>query len=257
LFSPNGDLIPDTAGEPTEAIKSAVNRLSPKWQKLLAAKLWRLSGNETSSRLGVAATLETVAPKVQVLLQKETARSPLSTQALTSNPSGKRQLLADGIPKLSAGDRLRYRVENYSDRPIYLMMFGLDGNSNVLALYPFHPTNGEEIVVAPQKTLTWPPANGAIEWKIPSSPGLVQTYLICSSAPFTGAIAAMGTQIKQPGAIELSNPLEVAQAVLQDLHQASGISPETIGAAANTYTFNVDRWATFNFNYLVVPAAIV
>jgi hypothetical protein len=256
LFSPNGDLIADTVGEPTEAIKSAVNRLSPKLQKLLAAKLWRLSGNETSSRLGVKAALETGGPIAQVSIEKETTRAPFNTQKLANNPAGKRLLSGEGIPSLLAGDRVQYRIENYSDRPLYLMLFALDSNGNVFTIYAPKSSQLEELKILPDKNLTWPQPNTANELKIQSFPGIAQTYLICSSEPFTNAIAAMGNQIQQPGAIELVNPLEVAQAVLQDLHQASGIAPETIGAAADTYTLNVNNWVTFNFNYQVKPRAI-
>ncbi len=256
LFSPNGDLIADTMGEPTEAIKSAVNRLSPKLQKLLAAKLWRLSGNETSSRLGVRVTLETGGPVVQVSIEKETTRSPFNNQKLANNPAGKRLLSGEGIPSLLAGDRVQYRIENYSDRPLYLMLFALDSNGNVFTMYASDSSQLEGLTIPPEKTIIWPQPNTANELKIQGFPGLAQTYSICSSEPFTNAIAAMGNQTKQPGAIELANPLEVAQAVLQDLHQASGIAPETIGTAADTYTLNVNNWVTFNFNYQVKPRAI-
>jgi hypothetical protein len=51
---------------------------------------------------------------------------------------------------------------------------------------------------------------------------------------------------------ELFNPLEVARALLQDLHSASAIAPETIGASSDTYVLDVNAWATLTFIYQVV-----
>ena len=45
----------------------------------------------------------------------------------------------------------------------------------------------------------------------------------------------------------LSNPVEVANAVLQDLHNASGNKPDL-----DTYNLDVNTWASLNFVYQVV-----
>jgi hypothetical protein len=80
LFYLARDPIRNTAGEAGEAVKSAINRLTPKLKMLLAAKLLRLTANEGSSRLGIRASLEMVAPQPRVVMQRETLRSPLSPQ---------------------------------------------------------------------------------------------------------------------------------------------------------------------------------
>ncbi|MGH2412415.1 MAG: caspase family protein, partial [Microcystaceae cyanobacterium] len=74
LFSAGGVLIPNTADMTNEAVKSAIQRLVPQFKKLLAAKLWRLTRNGESSRLGVRATLEKVEQIIQPLRRRETTR---------------------------------------------------------------------------------------------------------------------------------------------------------------------------------------
>ncbi|MBC6419891.1 MAG: caspase family protein, partial [Prochloron sp. SP5CPC1] len=53
LYSVGGLPISNTAGVAFEAVKSAIERLRSKLETLLAAKLWRLTVNEGSSRLSV------------------------------------------------------------------------------------------------------------------------------------------------------------------------------------------------------------
>jgi hypothetical protein len=49
----------------------------------------------------------------------------------------------------------------------------------------------------------------------------------------------------------LINPLEVAQAVLQDLHNASAVK-DMNGTAADSYVLDVNHWASLSFIYQVV-----
>ncbi|MBW4575183.1 MAG: caspase family protein [Aphanothece sp. CMT-3BRIN-NPC111] len=267
LFSLGGDLIPNTVGEATEAVKLAVNRLSPKLKTLLAAKLWRLSANEESSRLGVAATLEMVAPTKQVLMQRQTWRAPKKEGALREP--------GQGIPTLPIGSRIQYRVQNYSDRPVYFMLLGIDTTGSAFALYPLVSSPEwdtseakpllKDQVIAAGETLTVPQPSSSYEWALQEPPGVAETYLVCSSAPFTGAIAVMDAAMRpqtEPERIgELFNPWDVARAVLQDLHQASALAkrdaiasfaPETTGKSSDTYALDVNTWATFSFIYQVV-----
>ncbi len=64
LFSLGGELIPNTTGEVGEAVKLTVQRLAPKLSTLLAAKLWRLTENQGSSRLASYGDLQ----KIKALL---------------------------------------------------------------------------------------------------------------------------------------------------------------------------------------------
>jgi hypothetical protein len=269
LFYLARDPIRNTAGDSAEAVKSAVNRLIPKLRTLLAAKLLRLTANEGSSRLGIRASLEIVAPQATVVMQRETLRAFSSSQAL-SNKKTKPDLMSRvgeaSVPTLPIGSRIQYRLENYSDRPLYFMLLGFDPSGNAIALYEIQASQESQespkkpplinAAIAPGQVLTLPQSPTTFNWVVSGPAGLAEIQLICSRAPFTNAIAALEVARRPKGEGEqigdLFNPLDVAQALLQDLHQASAVSPDLIGTVSDTYALDVNAWATLSFIYQVV-----
>jgi hypothetical protein len=284
LFSRGRDLIPNTVGEAGEAVKAAVNRLVPTLRTLLTAKLLRLTVNEGSSRLGVGATLEMIYPAQKVLLKRETLRRTGDAVVdSNSKPDDSRldnsEIASEGsIPTIPIGSRIQYRVQNYSDHPIYLMLIGVDSSGSGVALYPLQfPQIGDdpdakpmvkELVVEAGATLIVPQPSASFELTIHGPSGLEESLLICSSAPFTQTLATVAS-IRGPkgeGVGELFKPLSVAQAVLQDLHQAStlgkrhegeteeiaSVSAETVGISSDSYALDVKSWATLSFIYQVI-----
>jgi hypothetical protein len=261
--------IRNTSGEAGEAVKSAVNRLTPKLKTLLAAKLLRLTANEGSSRLGIRASLEMVAPEATVVMQRETLRASSSSQALALQKTNRDLTLGvegGSIPSLPIGSRIQYRLENYSDRPIYFMLLGLDPSGSAIALYEIQSLEGvqepvnkpplKDAVIAPGETLTLPQSLASSNWLVQGPAGLVEIQVICSQAPFTGVIAAMDTASRPKGEGQrigdLFNPLQVARAVLSDLHKASVIASDSMGTVSDSYVLDVNAWATLSFIYQVV-----
>lgn len=256
LFSPKQELIPNSVGEAGEAAKLAVNRLIPKLKTLLAVKLWRLTSNAGVSKLDVEATLEVISPEKQVVmqLQSEKSRKPASLPKTPRNAS----IL---LPTIAIGSQIQYRVSNKSDRPVYLLLMGLDSNKSAIALYAISPTIEpsslekpllQDIVINPGENLTVPSNSSDFQWLTHTPAAVTETYLIFSIARFTSTLAALQNGIQAPIAEKeyigaLLNPVEVAQAVLQDLHNASGIKPDI-----DTYNLDVNAWASLNFVYQVV-----
>ena len=239
LFSQSKEIISSTAGEAGEAVKVAVKRLAPRLQTLLAAKLLNLTVNERSSRLAVRATLKTTAPRSQILIEKKTDRSPdQSDQILTPPLDGRR-------PNVAIGSRIQYRIQNHSRQPIYALLIGLDSSSNAFA---FHAA---DTTIPPEETLMVSATSSTFAWVVQSPIGLTETHLICSRAPFSQTQTLLAEAFKQNSELgtirPLPNSLEVAQAVLQDLHQASQVT-----VPGDTYAFDVNAWATFRFSYQVM-----
>lgn len=268
LFYLGYEPIRSTTGEVGEAVKSAVNRLSSKLNTLLAAKLLRLTANEGSSRLGIRASLEMVSPESKMVMQRETLRvSPLKPLA---DKKISRSLIASieegNIPSLPIGSGIQYRLENYSSHPIYFMLLGWDSSGNAIALYKIqssqetqesdHTPPLKNAVIEPGETLTLPYSVAASNWVVPGPAGLAEIQLICSKVPFKKAIAALEAARRPKGEGvqigDLFNPLEVSRAVLQDLHSASAVPPESIGMASDVYALDVNVWATMSFIYRVV-----
>ncbi|WP_017653448.1 caspase family protein [Fortiea contorta] len=262
LFSLGGDLIPNTVGEIGEAVKVTAQQLLPKLPTLLAAKLWRLTENEGSSGLAVKGTLEIVSrisPKI--VMQRETVRTLKGedkSNITYRNPPGT-------VPTVPIGSRVQYRVQNLGDRPLYLILVGLRNSRNAIALYPWQisPQTSisepkpplQQIVINPGETLSVPQTATTSGWVIPGPAFFCEHQLILSTAPFSKTLAALETTkklIAEQPISPLWNPLEVAQALLQDLHNASIATAEVSTSAADSYTLDVNHWASLNFSFQVV-----
>jgi hypothetical protein len=255
LFTLAGEFIPNTSGEVGEVAKLAVQRLKPKLQSLLAAKLCRITSNEVSSQLAVKVTLETInGTTPQAVIQRQ------------SNPYTHFNTLST----ISTGTRIQFRVENKSSQILYLMMLGLDNNKNAFAFYPWQSSvqkisettsettspatqpSLQNIIIEPSASTNVPENNPGFEWIVQGFSNFCETQIILSTAPFSQTIAALAaTQIipvEQPRIMPLSNPCEVTQGLLQDLHNAS-VDKKDI---SDVFSWNVNNWVSFNFIYQVV-----
>ncbi|MEH1869446.1 MAG: caspase family protein [Nostoc sp.] len=265
LFSLGGELISNTTGEVGEAVKSTVQRLAPKLSTLLAAKLWRLTENQGSSRLALKATLEiinNISPRV--VMQRETVRG-FKTETSIQKSAQTRLIASLPTPIVPIGSRMQYRVENQSDRPVYLILLGLNNNHTAVAFYswetPQEPNTTDtkpilqEIVIAPGESLTLP-QNTASQWMISGPASECEQQLIFSTTPFSETLAALNTAkystAEQRTIGLLLNPLDVAQALLQDLHNASPLKTEMNGTAVDSYIWDVNNWASLSFSFQVV-----
>ncbi|MEM9923217.1 MAG: caspase family protein [Cyanobacteria bacterium P01_D01_bin.50] len=264
LFTLGGELIPDTLGEEGEALKVAVYRLAPKIKTLLAAKLWKLTQNEYSSGLSVKATLEIVNNKTtpRTLIQSQTRR------ALGMKVSSKKtnSVFYDDIPTVSTGTKLRYRVENSGDRPLYIMLLGLNSSQNPIALYSWQKDDDSEdnpskpelqqAIVSPGESVVIPSTTSGFEWVISGPDFWCETQMIISTAPFTQTLKALQegkhSTGDTPRISPLLNPLAVAEALLQDLKGATIKQDQTQNLPADSWVWNVNHWASFNFVFQVV-----
>ncbi|MEH2300983.1 MAG: caspase family protein [Nostoc sp.] len=256
LFSLGGELIPNTNGEVGEAVKLTVQKLAPKLSTLLAAKLWRLTENQGSSRLALKATLEIISEiSPRVVMQRQTVRT------FKTETSIKKSLPTPVVP---VGSRMQYRVENQSDSSVYLILLGLNNNHTAIAFSSWDPQEPntadtkpllKQVVIAPAETLTLP-HNAACEWVISGPASECEQQLIFSTAPFSATLAALNTTkystAEEQPISPLLNPLDIAQALLQDLHNASALKTEMNGTAADSYILDVNNWASFSFSFQVV-----
>ncbi|MEH1911822.1 caspase family protein [Nostoc sp.] len=266
LFSLGGELIPNTTGEVGEAVKLTVQRLAAKLSTLLAAKLWRLTENQGSSRLGVKATLEIISDtSPSVVMQRQTVRT-FKTETSIKKSVQTRLIASVPTPIVPIGSRMQYRVENQSDRPVYLILLGLNNNHTAIAFHfwdtPQEPNTADtkpllkEVVIAPGETLTLPQTNAASAWVISEPAFFDEQQLILSTAPFSETLAALNTAkystAEQSPISPLLNSLDVAQALLQDLDNASALKTEMNGTAADSYILDVNNWASFSFSFQVI-----
>lgn len=259
LFSPGLDVLPSTVGEAGEAVKTAVQRLVPELETLLAAKKLRLSANEGSSRLGVRASLEIVPPDEQVLMQRTTDRAPQPAPAVASLPVATNK---SSILSLPVGTRIQYRLHNFSDAPVYFMLLGRESNGDAIAILPGISSPDPDRVQSTAETqaigigqsIIVPDVSSPFKWLVQGPAGLTEIQIIFSRKPFARTFAILeSTQYLVSNYQRVSpllNPLSIAQAVLEDLHQA-GVSEQAI-ATSSDFNLDVNTWATLSFIYEVV-----
>ncbi|MBD1828092.1 caspase family protein [Microcoleus vaginatus GB1-A2] len=254
LFSLAQMLIPDTQGDGGEAVKVAVQRLTPQLKAQQAGKLLRLTINEGSSRLKVRAELATLAPQARAVAQREPVRAggdyrlqPLSGE---SEKSASAHILS-----LPEGSLVRYTLYNDSERPVYFVVFCSDcaGRLSVLGAESKDAVGGMSRAIAPGENLSVPAA-GASGWPVSPPIGLAETIIIFSENNFDRTLAAMEMQQTRealPIGV-LLNPLNVARAVLEDLHAASIPGVQKVGISTDDLALDVNVWATLSFVYRVV-----
>jgi len=256
LFSLAQMLIPDTQGDGGEAVKVAVQRLTPHLKALQAGKLLRLTVNEGSSRLKVRAVLATLAPQARAVAQREPVRAG-GDYRLEPHSGESEKSASPHILSLPEGSRICYRLYNDSDRPVYFAVFcsNCAGRLSVLGAEGKDSVAGMSRAIAPGENLTVPAA-GAIGWAVSGLIGLAETVIIFSESPFAQTLAAIEAEMQQtrdalPIRV-LLNPLNVARAVLEDLHAASIPGVQKVGISTDDWALDVNVWATLSFVYRVV-----
>lgn len=259
LFSPGRDVILSTTGEGGEAVKVAVKRLVPKLQTLLATKLLNLTVNDQTSQLAIQAQLEQLTPQTQVLAAQMTYGTDGSR--LGTNKGGPKS--PSGVAQIPLGSRIRFQLDNQGADSVYSLAISLDTASNLLWLHLPMPepdatvpldTATVSTKIPPHTSTILPAAIVGSEWQIQGTAGFADTYLILSRAPFSQTLATLANQQRSgstaiAGTV-LTNPLEIVQAILQDLHQA-GERSATL-SVPDAYMLDLKAWATLRFTYQVI-----
>lgn len=255
LFSLGQIPIPDTEGDGGEAVKVAVQRLTPPLKALLAAKLLRLTVNEGSSLLKVRAVLATLAPQARAVAQREPVRADRTYRLEPLSAETEKSANID-LLSLKNGSRIQYRLYNESDRPVYAAVFAIDSAGRLLAVNSdgLNANGGMSRAIAPGENLSVPAA-GAVGLAVSGSIGLAETQIIFSVAPFDRTLAAIAAEMQSTRdtlPVVLLNPLTVARAVLEDLQAASIPGVQKVGISTDDLALDVNVWATLSFVYRVV-----
>jgi len=260
LFSPNRTLMPETLADHEEAVKTAVSRMTPYLQTLLAAKLLRLTDNQAASRVAVRASLEMAAPQERLLMQQQTVRSqpalPESRLARLMRDNG-------SAIALSVESRVRYRIDNFGQQPLYLTLITIDSSGRAAVFSPgiFQARRSDDgLVVDPDEAaipaggnLILPDVNG--NWGLPKSTTWVDTYLLLSVQPFRRTWERLWDLFEGSGdrrqLRSLEDPLTIARDLIADLNAASQPQQEEANDSTS-YCLNMETWATLAFRYQVV-----
>jgi hypothetical protein len=252
LFTVGHTPILGSFGSVGESVGVAIKRLQPFLESLLAAKLIRATENQATSHLNVRVTLKAmigVDGRSVTLASKASARADLVPLNNVANNTVRTKAI-------NIGDRLECQIENFSDQPLYVRIFCLDPRSKVLTPNFIATPYANDGVISPAETLTIPYPKAPMNWAVSAPQGMVDVQVVISRSPLLQVAKTLEASQRQAsslnGLIAVPNPLQVAQALLEDLDRAG--KPSEFGNFANisdTWMLDVQQWATFNFNYQV------
>lgn len=252
LFAPNRTLLPGTMLAKEEAVKTAVNRLGPYLQTLLALKLVRLTENRAASQLAVAAVLASVQPKIAPLWVQTTERPVAPTWPLSIRQAQKAQTTPEQL-RLPRDSRISYQIANATSQDLHLLLISFDSRGECTALVTLPEPPPEDEPETPQDAT--PLAAGQMislpvegqSWAMPGSSTWVEAHLILSTRPFQRCLTVLGAA--PPSLVTefrpIARPLKLAQALLQDLDTSSDDKPQ------DAIALHHDRWATLSFRYTI------
>ncbi|RZM74429.1 caspase family protein [Leptolyngbya iicbica] len=254
LFTPDGSLIAGTTAEEEEAVKTAITRLTATLHSLLAVKILRLTLNPVSSQLPVRLVLETQAPDSKLLLLEETLRS----RQLNGSSLSQSERLTFGSLTRNRPEQYQIRLRNAGTETVYYLLFSVVDKSR-LSVYcpPFNMAEGSEQtsqVIARESSL---PGDTAIKYpKMPETSFALQplktteVFAVACTQPLLKtwkAIRTTGFRYQSDRWAVISDPLSVTQALLHDLHDASGkLKPKPDAPAEHTLTLKSNAWATLS-----------
>ena len=216
LSAPGQDTLPGASSNNDEAVKTAVQRLDTRLQSLLAIKILGLLENSAATHVPLALDI---------------GDSSTGTRLVDYRAERALERVDNGIPSnsiplvnLAVGHSLQYRFYNQGDRPLYGLLLVYEPNGNFSVGYP------SGLITLPQTPPSdWliPPQSQALSSSLDGvMPGLtpeVSLMLIVSRRPLQKTLKAIaaslgsGINTLRP----LGSPLPVAQALVQDLQEAS------------------------------------
>jgi hypothetical protein len=228
LFTPSIDeMIPDSFGKVGESIKEASDRLIPKLQSLLAARLMKLTLNARQSELSFAA-------KMQIEGQSDA----LVGQAFTIRGSTAAESKSDrSIP---LGSAFQFQATNSGTEDLYLAILVIDSSGDITNLYPAPSALEDSIKLRAGMTKLIPdPATDDFVYRTKAK-GTGEALVVASKSPLRNAIKIVSERSGVP-------VLESVDALLTDLtdtkssrtKQTQGKQVYTSEIAALSITFQV------------------
>ena len=262
LYTAGGNLIAKTTGLEEEAVKIALDRLQPQFNSLLAAKWLELTCNEFSSRLkaGVTFTNDTEQRSNSWYRGTFATDKQPESRNLTYLKTGSGLDSGNNVPILVKNTEIRLTLNNTGEQQLYALILGVDSDCNIFAVYT--PTEStletevqlKDLEIASGSKLMIPSAASSWKWKVPESTGINTLYVVLAVRPFEQTLKAFANQqnykLNQEQVLNVTNPIDVVNALLQDLHDNSSVEPQLL-PGNDVYALDVKRWATLNFVYEV------
>lgn len=238
LFSVGRSPILGTFGAVGESVSTAMRRLQPQLDSLLAAKLIHLTTNQNSSLLNLKVSLEAISSipsRIKMIVNQST--NPKEINLHESGVFDK---------SLTVGDRLSCILQNLTDDLLHVIIFTFDPRGKMMTPSFVTSPYANDSTIPPHASLIIPQPIAPFEWNVSAPQGLVDVQIIVSRSPLTQTLILLDRSSRQSltGLVNVNAPLEVAKALLTDLHSKNM-------AIEDGYALDVNDWATMEFSYRV------
>jgi len=242
LFSVGRTPILGAFGAVGESIGAAIRRLQPQLESLLAAKLIHLTANQDSSFLDLKVSLEAIS--------SNPSRIKMVASQSTNSQDVDRQESSLFNKYLTVGDRLSCKLENLTGDLLYVIIFSFDPRGKVMTPSFVTSPYANDSNIPPHQSLIIPQPIAPFEWTVSAPQGLVDVQIIVSRSPLTQTLSLLDRFSRQTptGLVNVTDPLEVAKAVLADLHTQNSTYPNI---SEDSWILDLKDWATMGFTYRV------
>ncbi|MBD2235437.1 caspase family protein [Aulosira sp. FACHB-113] len=256
LFSPAADLIPGSDGSAGEPVADGVsNRLKAKLKSLLAASLVKLTLNTTSSKLSVAAAMETVDGNA---IQAEAFTVRGATVAPVSRSRGQ-TTRSSNAQRITVGTLVRFLVQNNEPRALYISVLLISVDGELLVLSPLPGNEDAPPIPAGQQIQVPDPDRGELyQFRIAGEPGVAEVLVIASTTPFKKAIellralaAESDSQRGTPVNLD-QKPDEAIVSLLNDLDE--GTRGAGITQVDGTSQIDTQQMAALSITFEILPS---
>ena len=228
LFTPSIDeIIPDSFGKVGESIKDVSDRLIPKLQSLLAARLMKLTLNARQSDLSFAAKMQIEGQSDALVGQAFTIRGSAAVESKSD-----RAIPIDSL--------FQFQVTNVGTEDLYLAIMVIDASGGMKALYPFQSAVEETLKLKAGISKLIPDPNmDDFQYRV-TEKGFGEALVVATKSPLRNALKIVSERSGVP-------VLESVDALLTDLtdakssrtKQTQGKQVYTSEIAALSITFQV------------------
>ncbi|BFM40363.1 caspase family protein [Synechocystis sp. LKSZ1] len=227
LLTEGGQTLGKLKAKESEAIKSAIGRLNPVFERLLALKWLRLLINDGATTLGLRASLGSLeGQRLRWWQQRETVHSQRTAPLVTTF-----------LPQIARDIPLQLQLDNLSNLDLYYQILGLGSQGQMIAWYETPtPLMAYQNQIAPKlHRLPSGKTSGLNQWFVvaaPASFGVVQS-LFANWAPTPGQF------------VDIPQPLTLIRALLEAL-QAPALASD-----GENYYLALTDWVTLPLLYQI------
>ncbi|MEM9771618.1 MAG: hypothetical protein AAF889_08490, partial [Cyanobacteria bacterium P01_D01_bin.73] len=264
----DGIKMPSTLISGDEAVKVAVQRMTPALKSRLAEKWLHLTDNCYQSAIAFQSRL--LIDEANSLPSRypftagtppfsapETPASPPTSRA-TPRKSGsaakssapRNEPYALSVPTLPIGAPLRIQISCQGDRPLYPLVFAFDAMGGS---FGYLPGSNQPLEPGTMQTLLQDSP-----WMLPGQKTTVNSYVLMSPQPWKQVREQWDMMQRQgsgkggaAGMMPLENPVTLARAAINDLGAACALSLPG-GDGGDRPLLDLRKWVTLRLSYRVV-----